>query len=296
MPEERIYDCIIIGAGPGGLQAAIYLGRYNREVILIDRGGGRTWHARHIENFLTQKVISGKEMIEKGMEQARSFNVKIEKGLITNVVKDAYFEVSTKEKRYLSQFVIASTGAYDNLPPIENIHKFLGTGFFTCIDCDGYRTTGKKLVVIGNSLKTVHLAFAMKEMYTKDVTLILYFMQVPEEYREELREEDIQLIIGRPGKIIGEEKIEGIMLKDGQVVDCEVIMSNFGYKLNDEFLSGLNLKRDREGFKFVTNSHYESSLDGLYILGPLTGNDQAIIAAGEGATVAVELKRRLLER
>jgi thioredoxin reductase (NADPH) len=296
MPEERIYDCIIIGAGPGGLQAAIYLGRYNRDVLLIDRGGGRTWHARHIENFLTQKVISGKEMIEKGMEQARSFNVKIEKGLITNVVKNAYFEVYTKEKRYLSQFAIVSTGAYDNLPPIDNIHKFLGTGFFTCIDCDGYRTTGKKLVVIGNSLKTVHLAFAMKEMYTKDVTLILYFMQVPEEYREELREENIHLIIGRPGRIIGEEKIEGIMLKDGQVVDCEVIMSNFGYKLNDEFLSGLNLKRDREGFKFVTNSHYESSLDGLYIVGPLTGNDQAIIAAGEGAIVAVELKKRLLER
>jgi thioredoxin reductase len=136
----------------------------------------------------------------------------------------------------------------------------------------------------------------MKEMYTKDVTLILYFMQVPEEYREELREENIHLIIGRPGRIIGEEKIEGIMLKDGQVVDCEVIMSNFGYKLNDEFLSGLNLKRDREGFKFVTNSHYESSLDGLYIVGPLTGNDQAIIAAGEGAIVAVELKKRLLER
>ena len=296
MPEERIYDCIIIGAGPGGLQAAIYLGRYNRDVLLIDRGGGRTWHARHIENFLTQKVISGKEMIEKGIEQAGSFTVMIEKGLVTSVDRNAYFEVSTKEKRYFSHFVIVSTGAYDNLPPIDNIHKFLGTSFFTCIDCDGYRTTGRKLVVIGNSLKTVHLAFAMKEMYTKDVTLILYFMQVPEEYREALGEEDIRLIVGRPGKIMGDEKLEGIMLKDGQVVDCEVVMSNFGYKLNDEFLSGLNLKRDREGFKFVTTSHYESSLDGLYIVGPLTGNDQAIIAAGEGAIVAIELKRRLLER
>jgi thioredoxin reductase len=136
----------------------------------------------------------------------------------------------------------------------------------------------------------------MKAMYTKDVTLILYFLQVPEEYREELREENIRLIIGRPGKIIGEESVEGITLKDGQRVECEVIMSNFGYKLNDEFLSGLELKRDREGFKFVTNAHFESSVDGLYIVGPLTGNDQAIIAAGEGAVVAVELKRRLLER
>ncbi len=296
MAEERTYDCIIIGAGPGGLQAAIYLGRYNADVLLVDRGGGRTWHASHIENFLTQKAISGREIIEKGMEQARNFNVKIEKGLVTRVVKNTLFEVTTKEKSYRGRFVIVSTGANDNLPPIDNIHKFLGTSFFTCVDCDGYRTTGKKLAVIGNSLKTVHLAFAMKEMYTKDVTLLLYFLQVPEEYREELREENIRLIVGRPGKLLGDKKIEGIMLKDGQTVECEVVMSNFGYKLNDEFLAGLNLKRDREGFKFVTNSHYESSIDGLYIVGPLTGNDQAIIAAGEGAMVAVDLKRRLLER
>jgi flavin-dependent dehydrogenase len=70
MDEEKAYDCIIAGAGPGGLQAAIYLGRFNRSVLLLDKGGGRTYHARHIENFLTQKVISGKEMIETGFEHS----------------------------------------------------------------------------------------------------------------------------------------------------------------------------------------------------------------------------------
>jgi thioredoxin reductase (NADPH) len=73
MVEEKIYDCIIIGGGPGGLQAAIYLARYKRDILLIDRGGGRTRHAKHIENFLSQKAISGKEIIEIGIEQARNF-------------------------------------------------------------------------------------------------------------------------------------------------------------------------------------------------------------------------------
>src|SRR5512139_1457879 len=182
MNVDKIYDCLIIGAGPGGLQAAIYLGRYNRDVMLIDRGGGRTWHAKHIENFLTQKAISGRDIIRIGMEQAESFNVKIERGLVTQVLKNEYFEISTEEKRYLAKFVVVSTGAYDNLPPLENVHKFLGTSFFTCIDCDGYRTTGKKLVILGNSLKTVHLAFGMKEMFTQDITLVLYFHKPPETY------------------------------------------------------------------------------------------------------------------
>lgn len=82
---ERLYDCIIVGAGPGGLQAAIYLGRFNRDVLLIDRGGGRTAHAKAIENFLTQKVISGREIIERGLEQAKSFGVAVEKTLVTSI-------------------------------------------------------------------------------------------------------------------------------------------------------------------------------------------------------------------
>ena len=97
-PAAPVYDCIIIGAGPGGLQAAIYLGRYNRRVLLVDRGGGRTAHARSIENFLTQKTISGKTLIELGMEQARNFNVTIEKAVVTSVKKIDLFEVSTRDK------------------------------------------------------------------------------------------------------------------------------------------------------------------------------------------------------
>ncbi len=295
MTRNPVYDCIIVGAGPGGLQAAIYLARYNRKVLLIDRGGGRTWHARRIENFLTQKAIPGREIIRLGIEQARSFGVAFEDGLVTAITKSEYFGVNAGAKTYFGRFVIVSTGGTENLPPIENVHRFLGEGFYTCIDCDGYHTTGRRLVILGNSLQTVHLAFGMKEMYTKDITLILYFLQVPEQYQEELREEGISFISGRPRRIIGEDSVQGIELQDGKVIPCEVIMSNFGYRLNDDFLSGLNLRRDAEGFKYITSKAFESSLSGLYIVGPLTGNDQVVIAAGEGATAAIDIKKRLLE-
>lgn len=291
-----LYDCIIIGAGPGGLQAAIYLGRYNRKALLIDRGGGRTRHARAIENFLTQKSISGNEIIDRGIEQAKSFNVRVEKGLVTKVAKENSFEVSTAVAAYRSKFVIVSSGVYDNFPPVENFHKFLGGGLYTCVDCDGYKTTGKKLLIVGNSANTVRLAFGMKEVYTDDVTLILYYYDPPEGYKEELRNEGISLIKGSPLKIVGDISIEAVEMKDGTRVPCDAIMSNFGYKLNDEFLSGLSLKRDVNNFKYVTNHNYESSLSGLYIVGPLnTGHDQVVIAAGEGAVAALDIKSRLLE-
>lgn len=295
MDEEQIYDCIIIGAGPGGLQAAIYLGRFSKKVLLLDRGGGRTAHAKSIENFLTQKAISGKKIIELGIEQAKSFNVTVEKGLVSGVLKKEHFEVIAGEKRYAAKFVIVSSGVYDKFPPLENFHAFLGRGFYTCVDCDGYKTKGKKLLVIGNAINAVRLAFGMKEMYTDDITLNLIFYDPPDDYKEELEASGIRLVKGTPVKIIGGDRIEAVELKDGTRIPCEVIMSNFGYKLNDEFLSGLALKRDAQGFKYVVNNVYESSLRGLYIVGPLnTGNDQVVIAAGEGAVAAIDINKRLL--
>jgi thioredoxin reductase (NADPH) len=294
LTDKKVYDCIIIGAGPGGLQAGIHLGRFNRDVLLIDRGGGRTYHARHIENFLSQKGISGKEIIETGMEQARSFNVKIEKQRVTKVVKNDFFEVYAGDDLYSSKFVVVSSGGYDNLPPVENVHKFLGISFFTCVDCDGYKTTDKKLVMIGNSINTVRLAVAMKEMFTRDISLILYFYDPPDEYKVLLREEGISLIKGRPVKIIGDDRMEALELQDGRRFECEVILSDFGFKLNDDFLSELDLEKDNHG-RYMVNRRYESSLYGLYIVGPLnTGNDQAIIAAGEGAIAAIDINKRLL--
>ena len=297
--EEKIYDCIIIGAGPGGLQAAIYLCRYNRSVLIIDRTGGRTWHAKHIENFLTHTVISGREIIEKGFSQAMHFGAEYQKAVVSKVIKNKenLFEVSTKDSRtFFSLFVIVSTGVMDNLPVIENLHKFFGISFFTCIDCDGFRTTNKKLVIIGNSEKTFRLVLAMKQMYTKDITIILDSSLSLPGYEEELREENIGLLIGEPLRIIGQEKMEALEMKDGRKVECEVIMSNLGYRLNDELLSELPLKKDSHEFKYVTTLNYESSLRGLYIVGPLnTGNDQVVIAAGEGAIAAIEINKRLLE-
>ncbi len=297
MSDEKIYDCIIVGAGPGGLQAAIYLGRFSKDVLLIDRSGGRTRHAKHIENYLGHKVISGGEIVETGIEQARSFNVNVLTGEVSKVLKHEFFEVSTGPSVHRALFIIISTGVYDNFPPVENIHKFLGNGFYTCVYCDGYRTRGKKLLLIGNSTETANLALAMKSMYTKDVVLLLYFHTLPPDYVERLMDENIQVIVETPLRIIGNNTIEAVELKDGRKIPCEAIMSNLGFKLNDALLSELNLKRDRANFKYVTGHNYESSLSGLYIVGPLnTGNDQAVIAAGEGAVAAIDINKRLLER
>ena len=296
MTEEKVYDCIIIGAGPGGLQAAIYLGRFNRTVLLIDRGAGRTTHARRIENYLTQKTISGSDIIRIGMEQATNFGVKIIKEEVLSVIRNkANFEVSTGTNSYAGRYVIVSTGGRENIPEIGNIHKFFARTVVTCIDCDGYHFTDKKTVIIGNSIRSANLAIGMREMYSKDITLVLCTDKLPEDYKEELKDEGIAYIVGRPKRFLGNEAVEAVEMEDGTLIPCEMVRSHFGYKLNDGFLEGLSLKKESDSRTYQVNRDFESSLSGLYMVGPLCGHDQVVIAAGEGATAALDIKKRLLE-
>jgi len=296
MTEEKVYDCIIIGAGPGGLQAAIYLGRFNRTVLLIDRGAGRTTHARRIENYLTQKAISGSDIIRIGMEQARNFGVKIIKEEVLSVLRNkGKFEVSTGKNSYAGRYVIVSTGGRENIPEIGNIHKFFARTVVTCIDCDGYHFTDKKTVIIGNSIRSANLAVGMREMYSKDITLVLCTDKLPEDYKEELKDEGIAYIVGKPKRFLGNEAVEAVEMEDGTLIPCEMVMSHFGYKLNDGFLEGLSLKKESDSRTYQVNRDFESSLSGLYIVGPLCGHDQVVIAAGEGAIAALDIKKRLLE-
>ena len=215
---------------------------------------------------------------------------------VYDCIKDGPFIVTTNTEELSARLVLVSTGVRDNLPGIEGVRRHLGRSFFTCIDCDGYRTTGKETLVIGNSMATVRLAMGMKEMFTPRIKLLLVMYTPPEDVCELLGEEGIELYRGRPGRLLGEETIEGVQMGDGTTIVCECVMSNFGFKLNDEFLDSLDLKRDAKGFKYIVNSHFESSVQGLFIVGPLnTGPDQIVVAAGQGATAAIEMKKRLLE-
>jgi thioredoxin reductase (NADPH) len=291
------FDCIVIGAGPGGLQACIHLGRYNFRVLLFHRPGGRTHHARHIENYLGLMAVSGRDLLATGLAQAESFGVAVENSKVDRVIpREGHFEVLAGGKTFRSRFVIASSGARETLAPFKNLHRFFGQSYFTCMICDGYRTTGKKLLVIDRTVHGVRLSVGMQQMYTRDVTFLAHGFSLAPMYRSLLEEEGIGLVEGRPEELVGETALEGVRLADGRVIPCEVILGWGGVSLNDEYLEGLDLERDAEGFKIATKGAGESSIPGLFVLGSLRqGHSQAIISAGQGADAAIEISTRIVE-
>jgi thioredoxin reductase (NADPH) len=297
MGTETFLDCIVIGAGPGGLQACIHLGRYNFRVLLFHSPGGRTYHAKHIENYLGLRTIRGPELLEIGLAQAASFGVAIERVKAERVeVREGHFELLAGGKTYRSRFVIAASGARETIAPFKNLPRFFGISYFTCMICDGYRTTGKKLLVIDRTINGVRLCIGMKQMFTDDVTFLAHGFSLSPQYATLLDEEGISLVEGRPEELLGEKTLEGVRLADGRVIPCEVILGWGGITLNDEYLEGLPLERDAEGFKIVTRGASESSIPGLFVLGALRqGHSQAIISAGQGAEAAIEISTRIVE-
>jgi thioredoxin reductase (NADPH) len=294
---EAPLDCIVIGAGPGGLQACIHLGRYNFRVLLFHRPGGRTYHAKHIENYLGLRAVSGPDLLETGLSQVAGFGVTVERAKVERVDgREGQFEVQAAGKTYRSRFVIAASGARESIAPFKNLPRFFGTSYFTCMICDGYRTTGKKLLVIDRTINGVRLSLGMKQMFTNDVTFLAQGISLRPEHAALLEEEGIGRVEGLPEELLGQEALEGVRLADGRVIPCEVIMGWGGVSLNDEYLEGLPLERDAAGFKIVTKGAGESSIPGLFVLGALRqGHSQAIISAGQGAEAAIEISTRLVE-
>jgi len=177
--------------------------------------------------------------VQIDMDQARSLGVQIIRGEVTSVRKNGFIlEVSSDAETYTGTHVVVSTGGRENISEIENIHKFFAKTIVTCIDCDGYHFTGKKTIIIGNSITSANPAMGMQDMYSKDITLVLWTDKLPDSYREELRDEGIAYVVGRPKRLLGGDTVEAVEMTGGTVIPCEMVMSHVGFKLNYPFLDG----------------------------------------------------------
>ncbi|EKD46813.1 MAG: FAD-dependent pyridine nucleotide-disulfide oxidoreductase [uncultured bacterium] len=284
------YDCIIIGAGPSGLSAAIYFGRANKKTLVIYGGPRRTSLSLHIQNYLGFQDITGQELLSKGMEQAKAYGVQFVLETVSGIKKnEEMFNVSTVKDKFSAKKVIVASGIDDVLPSIDNIFEFIGETFFTCLDCDGHRMNGKKVCIIGKGDYSARTALAIKQLHTEKIVLCLESEEgLSSEYRHRLEDEKIEIVTKKAMHLDGANGlVNSVIFADKTSVDCECVLSDLGYTRNDSFLSELSLERSESGY-IRTDENFESSVPGLFVVGPInTGPDQVSVAVGEGARAAM---------
>lgn len=198
----KIYDCIIVGAGPAGIQASIYIKRAGMNPIVFYKGESELEKAEKIDNYYGfENGISGKELFEKGIMQATNSGIEIKKEEILNIDMEdnLEFKVKSENDTYQAKAVILATGLKRIVPKIENIEKYINKGVSFCALCDGYFYRGKNVVVIGDGKNAIEEADVLKKV-AKSVRI--------------LTSSEIKSINGT------EQKVKSITLKD-DINECK---------------------------------------------------------------------------
>ena len=300
--EEKAFDVAIIGGGFAGLSSALLLGRYIRPTVIFDSGNTRNSTTRQIHGYLGYENVCPTQLIKKAWKdvmQYRSITVINEKIEKVSKCKD-FFLLTTDKKRISikSRYVIMATGIEDIKPSIKNFVKFDGNGAWHCPHCDGFQSTGKRLIIISSGDKAINYA---KEFlgWTEDITLFINdSYQIKIEELDEAKKLKIKVIQNDiPVKINVNKKgsITGIVCKSGRLYLGDVIFYYIGYKVRNQIARQLGCGVDDQGFVKVNNMQ-QTTIPNVYAVGDIsTDRHYVVLATASGALAAISIYESLLK-
>jgi thioredoxin reductase (NADPH) len=296
-PEIR--DVVVIGAGIAGLSAGIYLGRAQRDTLIVDSGRSMARWEPDVQNYLGfHDGIPGDELLRRGARQVQRYGVTILEDEIVEAVKENdLFHIRGKKEEYWATRMLLATGIFHLPPEIEGVDECVGHSMFFCKDCDGVRVQGKTILIYGWNNEAVEYALAML-LYSPVVGVLLNGRKPlwDEQHEKWLREHEIPVY---PQKIVGVNRcgrqINGLLLENNVEVKVDAIFTTRGDVYFNKLAKGLGAGVDEEG-QIQVDSCMRTSVQGLYAAGCVTpANCQMIIAAGEGAKAAQAINRDLFE-
>jgi len=286
------YDLFIVGAGAGAMTAAIYAARYKLKTIVIGTSlGGMTGWAHKICNFPSYKEIKGFELMRNMMNQVKDLGVEIKQGRVDNINRvGREFEIKTDKETYSAKKVLIAVGSDRKKLGLPREEEFIGNGISYCATCDGGFYKDKVVGVVGGSDAAITAALLLAKFATK--VYIIYrqdkFTKAEPAWIEELEKDSkIEAVFNSEvAELVGEDKLEGVKLKEGKEIKLQGLFIEIGSEPNLELARSLDL--ELEG-KFVkVDKNQKTNLPGIFAAGDITNNPlkQTITACGQGATAA----------
>ncbi|HZJ11314.1 MAG TPA: NAD(P)/FAD-dependent oxidoreductase [Methyloceanibacter sp.] len=296
--DDMIWDAVIVGGGPAGLTGAIYLGRFRRNVLVVESGQSRAWRIPRTHNHPGfPNGIEGPDLLGRIHAQAEKYGAKFQEAVVTGLSKtpDGLFEVSVGDTSIRARFVLLATGVLDHDPELPGVDRAVERGLLRiCPICDAYEVIGKKMGVIGGGSHSVREALFLRS-YSEDVTLIHIREEVAlsSEDRRELRAANVDLIESSIDSVVIEnDVIEGFDV-GGAEWRFDVVYSALGTSPQSALARDAGAAVNDAGCLEVSD-HQQTSLDGLYAAGDLVrGLNQISVAQGEAAIAATDIHNRL---
>ncbi|TYS18697.1 NAD(P)/FAD-dependent oxidoreductase [Rossellomorea vietnamensis] len=298
---KKTYDCIIVGGGIAGLQAAIQLGRYEHDILVVDSSDGRSSICRSYHNLLGwPDGVSGEKLRSLGRQQAEAVGVEFQSDRIVTARKDkGEFILDGKDGyHYVGRKLLLATGIMDNIPKIKNLLPCLGLSVYVCPDCDGYEVKNKKVVILGSGEAGAEMAQTI-HYWTDEITYINHeSKEVTDETRRKLEERNIRIVEGNLSEAIveGDSDFKGVRLKNGVEITGEKGFIAFGgNKVHTELAREL-------GVEILDNKHInadarskETNVEDVWAAGDIVAHsEQVSTAMGDGSIAAIWIHKKLL--
>lgn len=310
-PEERgkgkasIYDLIIIGGGPAGLTAAIYAGRdgLDARVLAGSLPGGQPANTAGVENFPGfPEGIEGPELAQRFRSQVENFGTEVVPETVTEVdLSTSPFTIQTEERTYQAQTVIVATGAEPRRLGVPGEDEFYGRGVSYCATCDGFFYRDKRVVVVGGGDSAVDEAIYLTKFASEVVIVHRRDRLRASEFFQERAFANPEISFAWESvveEVLGDETVKGVRVRDVKTDETSVIETDgvfvyIGMKPRSDLFAG-QLEMDEQGY-IISDRHQHTDVPGVFVAGDVQDPyyRQVVIAAGTGATAAMEVERFL---
>lgn len=303
---EGVVDVLIIGAGPAGMTAAVYIARKKRSVAIVtqDVGGQVAW-TLGIENYMGYQYITGRELTAKFEEQVRQFPIPIVVDQVTELKKegDLFVAKTAGERTVRGRTVIIASGKRPKELGVPNEKKLIGKGLSYCATCDGPLFSNMNVAIAGGGNSAVQAAIEMSQVASKVYIVSRNPWKADAVVVDKAeRIDNLEKRVGyRVVEVLGENKVEGLRIRDDasgkeETLSVQGVFVEVGLAPNTAFVRDL-LELNQYG-EIVVDSQCGTQVPGLFAAGDVTivHEKQIVVAAGEGAKAALSAHEYLLRK
>lgn len=305
MTDDKVYDVVMVGAGPAALAAAVYTTREDMSTVLVEKGviGGLAAITDQVDNYPGfANGIAGLELAQQLEAQAERFGADIRLGEVSDIVDDgATKRLVTTDGELRAKAVLIATGTDYKKLGVPGEDTFYGRGVHYCATCDGAFYRDKRLAVIGGGNSAVQEALFLTKFATHIDLLVRSTLKASEILLHDLEKNNkITVHLGvTTDEIVGENnKVTTVRAtQNGKPIEFAVdgVFVFVGLKPNTQFLQGKSkIKLDQFGF-IVSDANLQTSMPGVFVAGDVRNGAtmQIASAVGEGATAALKIREYL---
>ncbi|MFI8997716.1 NAD(P)/FAD-dependent oxidoreductase [Streptomyces sp. NPDC053542] len=308
------YDVVVIGAGAGGLNAALVLARSRRRVAVVDAGQPRNAPAPHMHGFLSRDGMAPRDLLAAGRAELTSYGVDLIASQAQRIDRIVHID-RTEHIEHIehteeatphlqvrlaggpvldARHVVVATGLRDHLPDIPGVRERWGTDLLFCPYCHAYEVRDQPIGVLGTHPAAVGHTLLLRQ-WSEDIVYFAHTQQPGEEDRERLTARGVRIVEGTVKRLVVEnDRLRGVELTEGRVVLRSAVFVVPTMVPRDDLLTGLGCAKDDNGW-VVTDRAGRTSVPGVWAVGNVIDPRAMVVtAAGMGAAAAFALNQELV--